>query len=192
MIPNFKLSNLLLHSWNRGSVIVVLLLMILPIFSLLDKDFMLLFVSIRSLLLLSWKFVILIVILIIMLPTLFSLLDKDFMLPFGIMKYLWFQILNYESILHMLLFMIPALWYFLHTLIYIFSNKVVLFYTTNSLVLHQHQQNIQLSSQNLMLNQIISSVGVNVPLHIPDVPDITSLANICTVSASKVTHTPRY
>ena len=43
-----------------------------------------------------------------------------------------------------------------------------------------------------MLKKILSSVGVNSPLHIPDVPDIAYLTNISTASASKKTHPPTY
>ena len=47
-------------------------------------------------------------------------------------------------------------------------------------------------TQNLMLNQILASVGVNVPLYIPDVPAIASLTKISTTSASNETHPPTY
>ena len=43
-----------------------------------------------------------------------------------------------------------------------------------------------------MLNKIIASVGVNVPLHIIDVPDIVSLTKKKKTSTSNVTHTPTY
>ena len=42
----------------------------------------------------------------------------------------------------------------------------------NYLVVQQHHQNVQILSQNLMLKQILATAGVNVSLHIPDVPDI--------------------
>ena len=60
------------------------------------------------------------------------------------------------------------------------------------MVVHQHHQNIQIISQNIMLNQIISSVDINVPLHIQDVPDILSRTNISTTSTSNITHPPKY
>ena len=50
----------------------------------------------------------------------------------------------------------------------------------NYFVLHKNNQNIQMHSHNLMFNQILASVGVDIPLHIPDVPDIVSLKNIST------------
>ena len=50
----------------------------------------------------------------------------------------------------------------------------------NYLVVQQHHQNIQMRSQNIMLNQILASVGVNAPLHIPDVTDIEYPKNIST------------
>ena len=43
-----------------------------------------------------------------------------------------------------------------------------------------------------MLKQILATIGDNVPLHIPDVPDIASLTNISTTSTSDITHTPTY
>ena len=46
--------------------------------------------------------------------------------------------------------------------------------------------------QNLMLKQILANVGVNVPLHIPDVPDIAYLKNISTTSTFDITHPPTY
>ena len=42
----------------------------------------------------------------------------------------------------------------------------------NSLVVHQHHQNVQICGQNLMLKQPLATAGVNFSLHIPDVPDI--------------------
>ena len=62
----------------------------------------------------------------------------------------------------------------------------------NYLIVQQHNQNIQMRSQNLMLKQILANVGVNVPLHIPDVPDISSLTNISTNSTFDITHPPTY
>ena len=43
-----------------------------------------------------------------------------------------------------------------------------------------------------MLKQILSTVGVNIPLHIPDVPDFASFTNISTTSTSDITHPPTY
>ena len=43
-----------------------------------------------------------------------------------------------------------------------------------------------------MLNKVLSSAGVNIPLHIPDVPDIAYLTNISTTSTYNVTHPPTY
>ena len=48
----------------------------------------------------------------------------------------------------------------------------------------QHHQNDQIPSQNLMLKQILATSGVNYHLHIPDVPDISSLTKISTSSTS--------
>ena len=62
----------------------------------------------------------------------------------------------------------------------------------NSLVVHQHHQKNQMCSHNLVLKQILATVGVNVPLHIPDIPDIESLTNISTTSKSDITHPPTY
>ena len=66
------------------------------------------------------------------------------------------------------------------------------FRTMNSLVVQQHHQNVQMRSHNIMLNQFLAAVGVNVPLHIPDVPDVASLINISTTSTSDITHPPTY
>ena len=62
----------------------------------------------------------------------------------------------------------------------------------NYLVVQQHHQNIQMRSQNLMLNKILANVGVNVPLHIPDVSDIEYLTKISTTSTFDITHPPTY
>ena len=50
----------------------------------------------------------------------------------------------------------------------------------NYFVLHKNNQNIQMHSHNIMLKQILASVGVNAPLHIPDVPGIAYLTHIST------------
>ena len=62
----------------------------------------------------------------------------------------------------------------------------------NYLVLQHHHQNIKVRNHNLTLKQILAFVGVNVPIHIPDVPDISSLTKIYTTSTSNVTHRPTY
>ena len=66
------------------------------------------------------------------------------------------------------------------------------FHTINYLVVQQHHQNIQMRGQNLMLKQILANVGVNVPLQIPYVPDISSCTNISTNSSFYITHPPTY
>ena len=43
-----------------------------------------------------------------------------------------------------------------------------------------------------MLKQILNTSGVNVPLHIPDGPDIAYPANISTTSTSDMPHPPTY
>ena len=62
----------------------------------------------------------------------------------------------------------------------------------NSLVVQHHHQNIQMRSQNLTLKQILANVGVNVPIHIPGVPDIALLTNIPKTSTSDITNQPTY
>ena len=62
----------------------------------------------------------------------------------------------------------------------------------NSLVVYQHHQNVQIRSQNIMLKQILATVGVNVPLQILDVPDIPYLTNISTTSTSDMPNPPTY
>ena len=58
----------------------------------------------------------------------------------------------------------------------------------NSLVVQQHHQNVQIHSQNLMLKLILVTNGVNVPIHIPDVPYIPYLTNISTSSTYDIPH----
>ena len=60
----------------------------------------------------------------------------------------------------------------------------------NSLVVQQHHQNVQIRSQNLMLKQLLATAGVNVPLHITDVPDISSVTDISTSSTSNMPPPP--
>ena len=60
----------------------------------------------------------------------------------------------------------------------------------NSLVVQQHHQNVQIRSQNLMLKQLLATAGVNVSLHIPDVPDISSVTDISTSSTSNMPPPP--
>ena len=43
-----------------------------------------------------------------------------------------------------------------------------------------------------MLNKILASIGVDVPLHIPDVPDIPYFIKISTTSAYNQTHPSTY
>ena len=43
-----------------------------------------------------------------------------------------------------------------------------------------------------MLKQILSTAGVNIPLHVPDVPDISSLTNISRTSTFDIIHPPTY
>ena len=43
-----------------------------------------------------------------------------------------------------------------------------------------------------MLKQILATIGFNVPLHIPDVPDITYLTNMSTTSTSDMPHPPTF
>ena len=62
----------------------------------------------------------------------------------------------------------------------------------NYLVAQQHHQNVQSFSQNLMLKQILATSGVNAPIHIPYVPDISSLTNISTSSTSDMPHPPTF
>ena len=47
-------------------------------------------------------------------------------------------------------------------------------------------------TQNLMLKHMLASIGVTVPLQIPDVPDIPSLTKFSTNSESNETHPPTY
>ena len=47
-------------------------------------------------------------------------------------------------------------------------------------------------TQDLVLKQTIASVGVNVPLHIPDVTDIEYPTKMSTTSTYDITHPPTY
>ena len=60
----------------------------------------------------------------------------------------------------------------------------------NSLVVQQHHQNVQIRSPNLMLKQLLAIAGVGVSLHIPDVPDISSVTDISTCSTSNMPPPP--
>ena len=62
----------------------------------------------------------------------------------------------------------------------------------NSLVVQQHHQNVQIRSQNLMLKELLATACVNVSLHIPDVPDISSVTDISTSSTSDILHPPTF
>ena len=79
-----------------------------------------------------------------------------------------------------------------YTPLYIQERGRTFVHTINSLVVQQHHQNIKMRSQNIMLKQIISNVGVDIPLHIPDVPDFESLTKISTTSTFDITHPPTY
>ena len=46
--------------------------------------------------------------------------------------------------------------------------------------------------QNIMLKKILASFGDNALLHIPDVPDISSLTKCSTTSTSDITNLPTY
>ena len=56
----------------------------------------------------------------------------------------------------------------------------------NYMVVQQHHQNVQIRGQNIMLKQLLATAGVNVCLHIPDVPDISSVTDIYTSSTSNM------
>ena len=62
----------------------------------------------------------------------------------------------------------------------------------NYLVVQQHHQNVQIRGQNLMLKQILTTSGVNIPLHIPDVPGISSLTRFSTSSTFDRPHPPTF
>ena len=79
-----------------------------------------------------------------------------------------------------------------YTPLYIQEQGRTFVHTMKSLVVQKHHQNIQMRGQNFMLKQILANVGLNVHLHIPDVPDIASLTNISTTSKFDITHPPTY
>ena len=62
----------------------------------------------------------------------------------------------------------------------------------NSLVVQQYHQNVQICSQNLMLNQLLATAGVNVFLRIPDFSDISSVTDISTSSTSNMSYPPTF
>ena len=62
----------------------------------------------------------------------------------------------------------------------------------NYLVVHEHHQDIQMCSHNVMLKKILASAGVNIPIHNPDGPDIAYLTSIYKKSTSDIRHPPTY
>ena len=78
--------------------------------------------------------------------------------------------------------------FFAHNYLYIKEHG----HTINSSVEQQHHQNIQMNHHNLMLNKMLASIGVAVPINIPDVPDIPYLTKISTTLSSNETHPPIY
>ena len=67
-----------------------------------------------------------------------------------------------------------------YTPLYIYEHVSTFVHTMNYLVVKQHYQNIQIHSHNILLKQILASAGVNVPLNIPNIPNIESLTIIST------------
>ena len=62
----------------------------------------------------------------------------------------------------------------------------------NYLIVQNNHQNIQIRSQNLMLNQILTTDGVNLPPQIPDVPVFASRTIFFTISTSDIKNPPTY
>ena len=79
-----------------------------------------------------------------------------------------------------------------YTPVYIQEHGRTFVHAINYLVVQQHHQNIQMRSQNLMLKQILATVGNNVPLQIPDVTNIQSFTKISTNSTSDIKNPPTY
>ena len=76
--------------------------------------------------------------------------------------------------------------YFLHTIICSNKGSIIIYLVQqhHSLIQQQHDQNIQKHHQNiqmlthnLMRKKILASMGVSVPLNIPEVPDIPFVTN---------------
>ena len=65
-------------------------------------------------------------------------------------------------------------------------------HTMNFLVVQQHHKNVQIRSHNLTFKQILSTVGVNVPLQNTEDPDITSLTNSSSRSTSDMPYPPTF
>ena len=78
------------------------------------------------------------------------------------------------------------------TLLYFQEQGRTFFHTMNYLVVKQYHQNVQILSQNLMLQQILATGGVNFPLKIPDVPDIPFLTNVSSTSTYDMPNPPTY
>ena len=79
-----------------------------------------------------------------------------------------------------------------YTPLYIQEQGRTFVHTMNYLIVQQHHQNIQMQTQKLMSKKILATIGVNIPLHIPDVTDIAYLTIISTTSTSNITHPHTY
>ena len=80
---------------------------------------------------------------------------------------------------------------------YHFSRHIPLFIqeqgrSINSLLVNKYHQSIQMCTHNIMLKQMQNSISVAFPIHIPDVPDISSPLNISTTSAYNEIHPTTY
>ena len=79
-----------------------------------------------------------------------------------------------------------------YTSLYIQEQGHTFVHTMNSLVVHQHHQNIQMRSHNLMLKNILATVVVNALLYNPYVSDIAYLTNIHLIYTPDIAHPPAY
>ena len=117
-----------------------------------------------------------------MLPKVFLLLDKDIMLLFGSIRlvrcHVWNCVThNFYASSHSVKHFLPCTC----THIYFQEQGRTFVHTMSFLVVQHRNQNVQICIQNIMLKKIIVTVGVNVPLHIPN---IQSLTNSSTTSTS--------
>ena len=84
--------------------------------------------------------------------------------------------------------MLPKVFSLVYTILYIFRNRVIFFLVCCLFCCIPAPSNIQLLSHNLMLKQILVSVGANVRLQMLDVTNIAYIINISITSTYNIIH----
>ena len=113
----------------------------------------------------------------LILPKLSSILDTYYVLPCGRNKYLWKEVKESESVMFMIIFLSyfsnaadktdQLLFYHKHCYLFKENGR-----TIPSFVVQKHHKNMQICHHNIMLNQILATMGDSVTIHIPYVPNI--------------------